>query len=218
MHFSKQFVQTALQNRLPSKACNLLNIFSSSLKSNYLCQWTYQCPQNEKSLCHCSKTRVKMFCHVVNITMHFLNYGNILDHSYSTEIQKAALLMYAIFPFKSTHLKITVSGIKMFELLRISQYLAAPFSHCKPWMTTWSLFNLICTSVLGHFCLFHCFASVPFHHASLLLFFLLSVDLDRFLDIHPLSEFVTLVLSSVYMLSKWRFIKCTFELFQRTGL
>ncbi len=73
-----------------------------------------------------------MFSHVVNITMHFLNYGNILDHIYCTEIQKAALLMYAIFPFKSTHLNITVSGIKMFELLRISQYLAAPFSHCKP--------------------------------------------------------------------------------------
>ncbi len=44
--------------------------------------------------------------------------------------------------FKSTHLHITVCGIlierdffEMFELLRIwsiSQYLAAPFSHCKP--------------------------------------------------------------------------------------
>ncbi len=30
---------------------------------------------------------------------------------------------------------------KMFEFLRtrlISQYLAAPFRHCKPWLTTWS--------------------------------------------------------------------------------
>ncbi len=60
-------------------------------------------------------------------------------------MQKAALLMYAIYPFKSKKLHITVSGIliernwfKMFELLRISQYLATPFSHCKPLLTTWS--------------------------------------------------------------------------------
>ncbi len=33
----------------------------------------------------------------------------------------------------------------------------------------------------------------------------------------PLSDFVTLMLSSVYMLSKWRFMRRTFELFQRTG-
>ncbi len=62
----------------------------------------------------------------------------------------------------------------------------------------WPLFNLTCASVLCLFCLFLCFASVHFH-ASLLLFFLSSVDPDRFLDVHPLSEFVTLVLSSVYI-------------------
>ncbi len=70
-----------------------------------------------------------------------VNYGNSLDDSYCTEMQKAALLMYAIYTFKSTHLHITVCGIlierdcfEMFELLRIwliSQYLAARFSHCK---------------------------------------------------------------------------------------
>ncbi len=38
VHFSKQFVQTAPHNRLPAKTCNLLKIFSSSLKSKYLCQ------------------------------------------------------------------------------------------------------------------------------------------------------------------------------------
>ncbi len=38
VHFSKQIVQTAPHNRLPAKACNLLKIFSSSLKSKYLCQ------------------------------------------------------------------------------------------------------------------------------------------------------------------------------------
>ncbi len=56
VHFSKQFVQTAPHNGLPAKACHLLKIFSSSLKNRYLCQWTYQCNQNEKSLCHCSQT------------------------------------------------------------------------------------------------------------------------------------------------------------------
>ncbi len=79
--------------------------------------------------------------HSVSTVLPDVNYGNSLDDSYCTEIQKAALLMYAIFLFKSTNLHITVCGIlierdcfKMFELLRIwsiSQFLAAPFSHCK---------------------------------------------------------------------------------------
>ncbi len=70
-----------------------------------------------------------------------VNYGNSLNDSYCTEMQKAVLLMYAIYPFKSTNLHITICGIlierdcfEMFELLRIwsiSQYLATPFSHCK---------------------------------------------------------------------------------------
>ncbi len=41
-----------------------------------------------------------MLSHVLNITqlvLPALNYGNSLDDSYSTEMQKAALLMYAIF-------------------------------------------------------------------------------------------------------------------------
>ncbi len=128
-------------------------------------------------------------------------------------MQKAALLMYAIYIFKSTNLYIMVSGIlierecfEMFELLRIwsiSQYLAASFSHCKPWLTASSTIVALISSdmrlcpwpllPLPLFCL-----SVPFHHASLLLFLLSSVDPDCFLDVHPLSEFVTLVLSSVY--------------------
>ncbi len=44
---------------------------------------------------------VKMFSLVVNIT----------QHSHCIEMQKAALLMYAIYPFKSTNLHITVCGI-----------------------------------------------------------------------------------------------------------
>ncbi len=135
-----------------------------------------------------------------------VNYDNSLDDSYCTEMQKAVLLMSAIYPFNTfTHYCMWDIvwkrlfwnvWITVLRIWSISQYLAAPFSHCKPWLTT--LFHLICTSVLGLFFLFLCFASVPFH-ASLLLFFLSSVDPDCFLDVHPLSEFVTLVLSSVYI-------------------
>ncbi|MGH5062025.1 hypothetical protein ACRFG8_26950, partial [Klebsiella pneumoniae] len=34
----KQFIQTAPHDGFPAKACNLLKIFSLSLKSKYLCQ------------------------------------------------------------------------------------------------------------------------------------------------------------------------------------
>ncbi len=160
---------------------------------------------------------------------------------------------YTIYPFKKykfTHYcmwdidwKRLFRNVWIIEDMVDPQYLAAPFSHCKPWSTTWSttvalissdkrlcgpyfiwyaplwpLFHLISASVLGLFCLFLCFASLPFHHASLLLFFLSSVGPDHFLYVHPSSEFVILVLSSVYMLSNWRFMKCTFELFQRTDI
>ncbi len=87
----------------------------------------------------------------------------------------------------------------MFELLRIwsiSQFLLHPSAIVRPWLTT--LFHLICTSVLGLFFLFLCFASVHFH-ASLLIFFLSAVVPDLFLDVHPSSDFVTFVLSSVYI-------------------
>ncbi len=40
-----------------------------------------------------------------------VNYDNSLDDSHCTEMQKAALLMYAIYPFKSTNVHITVCGI-----------------------------------------------------------------------------------------------------------
>ncbi len=171
---------------------------------------------------------VQMFSRVVSITVHSVSIiwcklWQQLDDSYSIVMLKAALLMYAIYPFKSTTFthycmwdidwKRQQCLFKMFELLRIwsiSQYLAAPFSHCKPWLRTWStivaLISSICASVLG---LFLCFVSVHVHTS--LLFFLSAVDPDRF------SEFVTLMLFSVYMLSNWRFTRCTFELFQRFG-
>ncbi len=40
-----------------------------------------------------------------------VNYGNSLDDSYCNEMQKAVLLMYAIYPFKSTNLHITECAI-----------------------------------------------------------------------------------------------------------
>ncbi len=92
---------------------------------------------------------------------------------------------------------------EMFELLRIrsiSQYLAAHFDppqpFVRPWLTSWST---IVAPILGLFCLFLWFASVPYHHASLLLFFLSAFDPDCFLYVHPFSEFLTFVLSSVYV-------------------
>ncbi len=89
-----------------------------------------------------------MLSHVVNITVHsvIIAWCNLWQQigwqlQYCTKMLKAALLMYAIYPLKSTNLHITACGIlierdcfEMFELLRIwliSQYLAAPFSHCK---------------------------------------------------------------------------------------
>ncbi len=119
-----------------------------------------------------------------------------LDDSYCIEMQKAALLMYAIYP---CGILIERDCFEMFELLRIwsiSQYLTAPFSHCKAMID-----NMVHNS--GPYFIWYAPLSlakcmVPFHHASLLLFFLSAVDPDRFLDVHPLSEFVTLVLSSVY--------------------
>ncbi len=40
-----------------------------------------------------------------------VNYDNSLDESSCTEMEKAALLMYAMYPSKSTNLHITVCGI-----------------------------------------------------------------------------------------------------------
>ncbi len=65
-HFSKQFVQTAPHNRLPAKACNLLKIFSSSLKSKYL-SMNISVPSEWKVLM--SLFTNKMLSHVVNITV-----------------------------------------------------------------------------------------------------------------------------------------------------
>ncbi len=123
-----------------------------------------------------------------------VNYIYSLDDSYCTEMQKAALLMYAIYPFQKYKFTLYFTwDIDCRRLFRniwiIEDMVDLPIFSC----------TLQLASAIGLFFLFLCFASVPFHHASLLLFFLSAVDPDHFLDVHPLSEFVTLVLSSVYI-------------------
>ncbi len=130
-------------------------------------------------------------------------------------MQKAALLMYAIDTFqkyKFTHYCMwDIDWKRLFRnvwitVLRIwsiSQYLAAPFSNCKAMIdntvhNSGPYFIWYAPLSLALFCLFLCFASVHFH-APLLLFFLSAVDPDHVLDVHLISEFVTLVWSSVYI-------------------
>ncbi len=101
-------------NGFPAKASNLLKIFSLSLKSKYLSMNIRK--KSPRVIVH---KQVKMLSHVVNITvLPDVNY----DNSYCTEIQKPALLMSAINPFKSTHLHITVCGILIERLEMIHSY------------------------------------------------------------------------------------------------
>ncbi len=116
VHFSKQFVQTAPHNGFPAKACNLLKIFSSSLKSKYL-SMNISVPSEWKVLVSLFTNKMgKMLSHVVNIKVHAVSITwcklwQQFGWHYCIEMQKAALLMYAIYPFKSTNLHITVCGI-----------------------------------------------------------------------------------------------------------
>ncbi len=82
-------------------------------------------------------------------------------------------------------LKETVS--KCLNYWGYGRYLAAPFSHCKVMIATWSTIVALISSDM-HLC--------PWP--------LLPLPLFCFCALHPLSEFVTLVLSSVYTLSNWR--------------
>ncbi len=57
VHFSKQFVQTTPRNGFPAKPVTYSKLLVHLSKVS-ICQWTYQCLQNEKSLCcYCSQTR-----------------------------------------------------------------------------------------------------------------------------------------------------------------
>ncbi len=192
-----------------------------------------------KSLVHLSKVsiyvneqisgiRMKSPCvidHKIILTLLVLPAVNY-DNSYCTEMQTAALLMYAIDPFKSTNLHITVCAIlierdcfEMFELLRIwsiSQYLAAPFSH--DWQHD-TIVALISSDM--HLCpwprpLF-CLCTLP----PCILTPLLPLVCWPW-SLSGCSSIVRIcnpcVVLFLYMLTKRRFMRCTFELFQRTGL
>ncbi len=122
---------------------------------------------------------VKLLSHVVNITVYSLS------------------ITWCNLQYMAT-VWMTVTVYWHAERLR---FLCMPYIHFKS-----TKHFTVCGILIVRDCfemfelfLFLCFASVPFHHASLLLFFLSSVDPDHFLDVHPLSEFVTLVLSSVYI-------------------
>ncbi len=112
--------------------------------------------------------------------------------------------MYDIYPFQKYKTLYCTWDIDCKRLFRnvwiIEDMVDLPiFSWLTAWSTTVALISSdmrLCPWPLLPLPLF---ASVPFHHASLLLFFLSAADPDRFLDVHPLSEFVTLVLSSVYI-------------------
>ena len=58
------FLKTIYTNsKTPWITCKsqcLAQVLSSSLKSKYLCQWTCQCHQNDKSLCHCVRIRQRL--------------------------------------------------------------------------------------------------------------------------------------------------------------
>ncbi len=104
---------------------------------------------------------VNMFSHVVNITLHFLKlwqqFGSQLLY-WNAEGCTSYVCHIFIQKYTFTHYcKILIERdcFKMFELLRISQYLAAPVIVSHGWLhgpQQWPLFNLMCTSVLGLFC------------------------------------------------------------------
>ncbi len=111
---------------------------------------------------------------------------------------QAALLMYAIH--------ITVCGI-LIERVDLPIFVCSlrPASAIvRPWLTAWSTTVALISSDMCLCLGLSASSSVLPLYASLLLFFLSSGDPDRFLDVHPSSECVTLVLSSVYMFSNWR--------------
>ncbi len=114
---------------------------------------------------------------------------------------------------------------EMFELLRIrsiSQYLAAPFSHCKVMID--NMFHNSGPYFIWGLCLWPLLL--------LPLFYLCTLPPCILTPLLPLvcwpwsfsgcSSIVRICNSCVvlclYMLSNWRFMRCTFELFQRTGL
>ncbi len=93
-----------------------------------------------------TKKIVKMLSHVVNITVHSVSITCCkLSQQFGCQLlywnSEGCASYVCHIHFKSTHLHITVCGIlfeidcfeifKLLRILSISQYLAAPFSHCR---------------------------------------------------------------------------------------
>ncbi len=105
----------------------------------------YQCHQNESS-CVIVHKQVKMLSHVVNITLHSVSvtwcklwqqFGWQLLYwnaegcaSYVCHISISKVQIYTLL-YVGKWLKETVSKFELLRIWSISQYLAAPFSHCK---------------------------------------------------------------------------------------
>ncbi len=162
----------------------------------------------------------KMLSHVVNICLLPDLWHNSLDNSYCTEMQEATHLMYGIYPFQKLQFTHYCTwdidcGRSIFSCTH-----SAIVSH--DWLhgpQLWPLFHLTCASVLGLFFLFLCFTSVPFHHASFTPLLPLVCWPWLFSGCSPIVRICnSWVVLCLYMLSNWRFMRCTFELFQRTGL
>ncbi len=182
---------------------------------------------------------VKLLSHVVNITVHSLSitwcnlYCNSLDDSYCIlKCRKAVLFMYAIYPFQ----KYKTWDIDCKRLFRnvwiIEDMVDLPIFSCtlqpasaivRPWLTAWSTTVALISSDM-HLC--------PWPLLPLPLFCICTLPPCILPPLLPLgcwpwwfpgcSSIVRICNSCVvlclYMLSNWRFMRCTFELFQRTGL
>ncbi len=114
MHFSKQFVQTAPHNRLPAKACNLLNIFSSSLKSKYM-SINISVPSEWKVLV--SLFTNKMLSHVVNVTVHSVSFTWCkLWQQFGWQLLKCRRLHFLCMPY-------ILSKVQIYTLVYVGYWL-----------------------------------------------------------------------------------------------
>ncbi len=173
---------------------------------------------------------VKLLSRVVNITVHSLSitwckiYGNSLDDSYCIlKCRKAALFMYAIYPFQKYKTLYCTWDIDCKRLFRniwiIEDMVDLPIFSCtlqpasaivRPWLTAWSTRVALISSDM-HLC--------PWPLLPLPLFCLCT--LPCILTLLPLgcwpwsfpgcSSIVRICNSCVvlclYMLSNWRFMK-----------
>ncbi len=182
-------------------------------------------PSEWKVLCHCSQTRCLVILSISALytVLPDVNYGNILEDSYCTEMQEATLLMYAIYPFQKYKFTHYCTWDIDYRRPIFSCTLQPASAIVRPWLTTWSSIDALissemrlCSWPLLRLPLF-CLCTLPSWILTLLLplvcwpwwFFGWSFT------VRICNSCVVLCL---YMLSNWRFMRCTFELFQRTGI